>query len=153
DSPVTQYQFAVRKLRWQTHDQRPKHVAAARCVLVWGEVPAIGIDVYGIEFRRDGIRVVRNEFALDFLQNASRFRIKVLDGEFTVLSFELKRVPYSPVIPGLFPLAKGGRFAVFKQWPQFVFLVERTFGTDDFKSGLVLEDKCHGFIGNKRSVT
>src|SRR5438874_1308165 len=111
DSPVTQYQFAVLKLRRQNHDQRAKHVAAARRVLVGGEVPAIGIDVDGVEFRRDGIRVVRNEFALDLLQNASRFRVEVLDGEATVLSFELKRVPHAPVIPGLFPLAKGGRLA------------------------------------------
>ena len=70
-----------------------------------------------------------------------------------VLGFELKRVPHSPVIPGLFPLAKGGRLAVFKQWLQFVLLVERTFGTDDFKPGLVLEDKCHGFVRNERSFT
>ena len=93
DSPVTQDQFAVRKLRRQTHDQRAKHVVAARCVLVWGEVPAIGIDVDSVELRRDGIRVVRNEFSLDLLQNASRFRVEVLDGESTLLGFELKRVP------------------------------------------------------------
>src|SRR5262249_52328647 len=121
--------------------------------LVWGEVPAIGIDVDAVEFRRDGIRVVRNECALDLLQNAGRFRVEVLDGESTVLSFELKRVPYSSVIPGLFPLAKGGRLAVFKQRLQFVLLVERAFGTGDFEPGLVLENKCQEFVRNKRSFT
>ncbi len=91
--------------------------------------------------------------ALDLLQNAGRFRVEVLDGEPTVLGFELKRVPYSPVISGLLPLAKGGRLAVFKQWLQIGLLVKRTLGTVDFEPGSVLEDKGHGFVRNERSFT
>ena len=127
DSPVTQYESAPAEQRGQTHDQRAEHVAAARRVLVRGEVPPSRVDVDGIEFRRDGIRVVRNEFALDLLQNASRFRVEVLDGESTFLGLELERVPHASVIPGLLPFAERGRFAVFQQWLQIRFFWSNAF--------------------------
>jgi hypothetical protein len=112
DSPVTQYQFAASELRRQTHYQRAKHVAAARCVLVWGEVTASGIDVDAIEFRGDGIRVVRNKFSLNRFQNAGRFRVEVLDCKPSFLSFELKCVAHHPIVPGLFAIAEGCRLAM-----------------------------------------
>src|SRR5262249_53101158 len=101
--------------------------------------------------RRDRVWVVRNEFALDLLQNAARVRVEVLDSESSFLGLELKRVPYSTVVPGLCPLAKRGRLAMFKQRLQFVLLVERIFCTDDFKPVAILEDKCDWLVRNERS--
>ena len=63
------------------------------------------------------------------------------------LGLELKRVAHGPVVPGLFPVAKRRRLAVFEQRLQLVLLVERTFGPDDLKPGVVLEDNVTGLSG------
>ena len=141
DSPVTQYQFAVPELGRQTHDQRAEHVISARGILVWCEVAALRIDVQGVKLRRDGFRVVWDEFSLNLSQDAVGFGVEIVDGNSFSLGLELNRVAHTSIVPSLFTVSKRCWFALFEQRRQLVRLLKRILRTNDFESRLISEDQ------------